>query len=128
MSNNPPIFAQWIEAKRQEQEAQQRRRGLEDAILEAFDVSDFEGTKNIEAEGFDVKIISRMNRKVDSDTLQEVAAEHGLTEHLPSLFRWKPEINMSAWKAAKDSITAPLLKAITTTPGRPTLTITEKDQ
>ena len=47
--------------------------------------------------------------KVNSDKLQELAAEHGLTDHLPSLFRWKPEINMTVWKAADASITTPLL-------------------
>ena len=62
MTNNPPIFAEWIEAKRQEQEAQQRRKGLEDAMIEALDIQPFEGTKNIDANGFKVKIIGRMNR------------------------------------------------------------------
>jgi hypothetical protein len=47
-------------------------------------------------EGFVVKIAGRIDRKVDSDKLQELAAEHGLTEHLSRLFRWKPEISMAA--------------------------------
>jgi hypothetical protein len=67
----------------------------------------------------------RINRKVDADKLQAIAAEAGLTEHLSSLFRWKPEIAMSAWKAASPNITTPLLDAITATPGRPSFTITE---
>lgn len=129
MSNNPPIFAQWIEAKRNEQEAQKLRREIEDLMIEGFDIpEDFEGTKNIKSEGFDVKIIGRMNRKIDSDKVQELAAEAGLSEHLSSLFRWKPEIKMSAWKSADASITDPLLGAITTTPGRPSILVTENEK
>jgi hypothetical protein len=55
-----------------------------------------------------VKIAGRIDRKVDSDKLQELAAEHGLTDHLSRLFRWKPEISMALWKAADESITQPL--------------------
>ena len=33
--------------------------------------------------------------------LQEIAAEHGLEAHLSMLFRWKPEIDARAWKAAQ---------------------------
>jgi len=129
MDNNPPIFAEWIEAKRTEQEAIERRRGLEDAMIDALDIApDFEGTKTIDANGFTVKVVGRMNRKVDSDRVQELAAEHGLTEQLSTLFRWKPELNMSAWKHAAPSVTAPLTDGITTTPGRPSFTITENDQ
>ena len=68
-----------------------------------------------------------MNRKVDIEKLQEIAADHDLTEHLSSLFRWKAEINSNKWKEAADSITQPLLGAITTTPGRPSFSITTKD-
>ena len=53
----------------------------------------------------------------------ELAAEHGLTDHLSTLFRWKPEINMAIWKAADESITKPLAAAITAKPGRPSFTI-----
>lgn len=74
-----------------------------------------------------MKVTCRIDRKVDADMVQELAAEHGLSEHLASLFRWKPELNMSAWKAADESITRPLAGAITAKPGRPSFTITKKD-
>ena len=97
-------------------------------MIEAFDLGVFEGTKNIDAEGFKVKITGRMNHKVDSDRLQEIAAEHGLSNHLSSLFRWKPELNLAVWKAADESITKPLSEAITTTPGRPGFNIEEHEE
>jgi hypothetical protein len=70
-----------------------------------------------------VKIAGRIDRKVDGDKVQELAAEHGLTDHLSRLFRWKPEINMAAWKASDPSITQALAPAITAKPGRPSFAI-----
>ena len=87
----------------------------------------FEGIENAEAPGgYKIKITGRMNRKVDADALQELAAEAGLTGHLSSLFRWKPEIDAKAWKSADASITSPLMGAITTTPSRASFAITKE--
>lgn len=120
------LYEDWMKAKADEAEATKRRRALEDLMVKAFEIPEnLEGTKNLEAENFKIKIEGRINRKVNADKLQELAAEHGLTEHLSSLFRWKPEINMTLWKAADASITAPLMDAITATPGRPSFTITK---
>ena len=122
------LYDDWIKAKADETEATKRRRGIEDLLVKAFEIPEnLEGTKNLEAESFKIKIEGRINRKVNADKLQELAAEHGLTEHLSSLFRWKPEINMTLWKAADASITTPLLDAITATPGRPSFTITKAE-
>lgn len=119
------LYQDWIKAKADEAEATKRRRSIEDLLVKAFDIPEnLEGTKNLEAENFKIKIEGRINRKVNSDKLQELAAEHGLTEHLSSLFRWKPELNMAVWKAADAAITTPLLDAITATVGRPSFTIT----
>ena len=87
---------------------------------------DLNTTINREAEGYKVKIEGRINQKIDADKLQLLAAEAGLSEHLSSLFRWKPEINAKVWNAAADAVTAPLLGAITSTPGRPTFSITQE--
>ena len=110
----------WIQAKEDEKTAIEHRRAYEDKLLSLIGVSEnFEGTENAEAPGgYKIKITGRMNRKVDSDKLQELAAENGLTEHLSTLFRWKPDIDAKAWKAADESITRPLMGAITTTPSR----------
>jgi len=82
-----------------------------------------EGTKTLNAAGFSVKITTRLTRKVDSDLVQEIAAEHGLELYLPSLFRWRPEINATNWKGAMSDVTDKLSKAITTTAGRPSYSI-----
>lgn len=120
------LYQDWIAAKADEAAATKRRRDIEDQLVKQFQIPEgHEGTKNLEADSFKIKIEGRINRKVNADKLQELAAEHGLTDHLASLFRWKPEINMTVWKAADASITTPLLDAITATPGRPSFTITK---
>lgn len=116
------------QAKRAEKRAQDERRAIEDEIARRLDVKpNNEGTTNAEAGNFTIKIAQRMTRKVDADLVQELAQEHGLTEHLSALFRWKPELNVAVWKASAASITAPLLPAITTTPGRPSFSIETKE-
>ncbi len=73
--------------------------------------------------GYKVTITCKINRTVDGDKLQSVAYDNGLSDHLSNLFRWKPSINMAAWRAADSSITAPLLSAITAKPGKPAVKI-----
>lgn len=121
------LYQQWIDAKEAEKAAIDLRRALEDELVVELGISKtLDGTQNIEADGYKVKVIGRLDRKVNSDKLQDLAAEHGLTQHLSSLFRWKPEVNASAWKSANPLITAPLQDAITTTNGRPSFTITKE--
>ena len=119
------LITVWTQAKESERQATELRRGVEDEIRALLGVADdLEGTVNHGP----IKITGRIDRKVDADKLQELAAESGLTEHLRSLFRWKPEINQAAWKAADESITRPLLGAITSKPGRPSFALTTKKE
>jgi len=97
----------WLIAKEMERAAQELRRAIEDEM--GPDYTEY---------GYKITVTERMNRKIDADLLQEIAAENGLTDHLSALFRWKPEINAKDWKAAAPEITAVLEEAITSTPGR----------
>ena len=118
------LYAQWLAAKEAERQAVEQRRAIEDQLIAELRIAETdEGTRTVEAGEYKVKITCRMNRRVDADALQEIAAEHGITDHLGDLFRWKPEINAKAWKSADESITTPLLAAITTQPGRPSFAI-----
>ena len=119
----------WLDAKETERQASETRRIIEDRMLSLIGIPEtLEGTETAQSGNYTIKIVGRMNRKVDADLLQELAIENGLTEHLSSLFRWKPDVNLTAWKAADESITKPLLAAITTTPGRPSFTINLKEK
>ena len=117
--------AEWIEAKAAERAAVERRRGLEDHIASLLGVPEsLEGTETTETDGgHRIKLVGRMSRKVDRHAASDVAAEYGLEAQMDKLFRWKPEINVSEWKKAPESVTRLFLKSITTTPSRVSFSI-----
>jgi hypothetical protein len=118
------LAAEWLEAKDSEKRATAKRREIEDEMINLSSFSSQKDeTQKMKTSLHAVKIVSRIDRKVDSEKVQELAAEHGLTDHLGTLFRWKPEINMAAWNASDESITRPLAAAITAKPGRPSFSI-----
>ncbi len=118
------LAAAWHHAKEAETLAVEARRSIEDQITQLIGLDpQKEGTTTRNEGAFCVKITNRLTRKIDSDLVQEIAAENGLSLYLPSLFRWKPEINAVAWKGAPNDVTAVLSKAITTTAGRPSYSI-----
>lgn len=128
MNEIETLTKEWTIAKMEETAATNYRRQIEDKLVKHFRITEqFEGTDNREVGQYVLKIEGRMNRKVNADKLHELAVANGLEEHLSSLFRWKPEIASVVWKATDTSITNKLLGAITTTPGRPTFTITMKE-
>jgi hypothetical protein len=114
----------WLSAKESEKYAVDYRRQLEDRMKSLIGIAEnLEGTETAKPDGYTIKVTGRIDHKIDADMLQEVAAEHGLTEHLSSLFRWKPDINMTQWRNASESITKALAPAITAKPGRPSFSI-----
>lgn len=122
------LAAAWTAAKESERVAVENRRDLEDQMRELVQFAETaEGTSTTDAGQYRIKITGRIDRKVDAELVQELAAENGLTEHLGALFRWKPELNLSAWKSADESITRALSGAITAKPGRPSFSITSKE-
>ena len=119
------LFAEWIKAKDAEKEAERRRREIEDKIAATLDIKEtFEGTETVKSDGYTVKIVGRLTRKVDTDRLRELCLEHGI--EAGSLFRWKAEINAGAWKNTDHRITDILAGAVTVSPGRPGFTITKE--
>lgn len=121
------LYQQWLDAKAEEKKIVADRRAIEDQIIKAFNIpKTLANTQNFEADGFKIKIAGRLDRKVNSVKLQDLAAEYGLTDHLSSLFRWTPEVNVIAFESADPRITAPLLEAITTSNGRPSFTIVKE--
>jgi hypothetical protein len=128
MTDIQTLSAEWVRIKASEERAVVERRKIEDLIVKELALpKSFESTETAEPDGFTVKISGRIDRKVDAEKLQMLATESGLTEHLSWLFRWKPEINMTLWRAADESITRHLASAITAKPGRPSFKITIKE-
>lgn len=119
------LSSKWLELKHNEEIAVAKRRIIEDMLTEALKIhQSLEGVETKEIDGLIIKVTGRIDRKVNSEMVQELAAEHGLSSHLPDLFRWTPAINMTAWKRADKEITTPLLDAITSKAGRPSYKIT----
>lgn len=113
----------WQEAKRAESEAKARRQAIEDDIVKLAEVdTSREGTWRVG----DLKAVSRHSVTIDSQKLQDIAREKGLSDSLGTLFTWKPSINKKLWDATDETITAPLSDAITRKPGRPTFSIKQQ--
>ena len=123
------LATEWATAKEAERAAIEKRREIEDAIGRLMKLPEaLDGTERLDANGWEIKVTGRIDRKVDTDALQELAREAGLTDHLTALFRWKAEINAKAWDRAADDITRPLTGAITAKPGRPSFSCTKKEE
>ena len=117
----------WTQYKNEELNAIKNRREIEDQMSKILEINPAnEGTVLLDADEYTVKVQTRLARKVDTDLLQEVAAEHGLSNHLTDLFRWKADLDMKAWKAASPEITSVLAQAVTTTSGRPSFSISKE--
>lgn len=122
------IAAEWAAEKEVERMAVENRRRLEDEMVQVLAlVPDLDSTVSKDIDGFVVKITGRIDRKVDADKIQELAAQHGLESHLSTICRWKPELNLTVWKATDQAITKLLAPAITAKPGRPSFSITNKE-
>jgi len=126
--NMEELLTLWSEAKETERRVVDARREVEDEIRERLKLpEDFEGSLTEDYGQYKMKLSARMNRTVNTETLQQLATDAGVFEHLHSLFRWKAEINAKAWAATSPEITQPLLGAITTKPGRPSFVVTRSE-
>jgi hypothetical protein len=124
MSTLSELMKAWKTHKAREQAAQDARREIEDEIKRLLNYDETkEGTQLHKDSDLKMTISNRFSKKIDSDLLQEIAAENGTNQSLSYLFNWKPSIDAKAWKAADQSITTPLLRAIETKPGRPSFKI-----
>ena len=123
------MLVEWRVAKQLEQEATRRRRGIEDGIkaLINFDESR-EGNIALPFDGGRVVITARLDRKVDGTLARQLATENHLEDWLERIFRWKPELEVRAWKKAPEYITQTFAPAIITKPGRATFALEERKE
>lgn len=122
------LYQQWMEVKAAETEMTTRRRAIEEEIAKSLAVpEDWEGSYTMKDGGFKINVKRAFTRKVDGKKLSAIADEFGLQDYLPTLFRWKPEIDMKAWKDAEPLVTEKLAQAVTTTPGRVSFKIEEEE-
>jgi len=113
-------------AKQAESAAKKVRVELETHLFEQVkDRIKGVGTTNIDTGAYSIKIVSREAHKIDSTMLEEIAVENNLEKYLSTFFRWKPEINKVNWSQAEERERLPFTQAVTTTIGKPSITITE---
>lgn len=74
------------------------------------------GTHNFAFEGLKVKLVSKLNYRIDKDILETLE----LTEEEAECIRWKPELNLTKYKMEEIDT---LDEAIIVTTGAPTLTV-----
>jgi hypothetical protein len=115
----------WIEAKRAETEAAIKLKEVEDKLIALLDVDlSVDGTTRMIDGDVRINVTARPSRTVDDKKLKALAEEHDLEEHLSTLFLWKPEVSLRAWRGADKKITESLNDAITLTSTRPAFAIT----
>lgn len=120
------LYQDWINAKEAERKAIEARRSIEDEMAKHLN-TDAEGVVTFTHEGYKIKVTIRMDRKVNGDMAREIASANDLDSYLNTLFRWKPELNLTAWKATTSNITGAFADCITTKPGRPSFEITKEN-
>jgi len=123
------LLVEWRVAKQLEQEATHRRREIEDQIKAfiGFD-ENREGNVALPFDGGRVVVTARLDRKVDGTLARQLAAENHLEDWLDRIFRWKPELEVRAWKKAPEYITQTFAPAIITKPGRATFALEERKE
>lgn len=120
------LLQQWLDAKEAERSAVEKRRAIEDRLSELL-ASEMpaDGQKTIKAEGFAVKVTSRITYKVNGEALQEIASKKSIP--LPMLqqaFKWKCEVIGKGWNELEKGIQSALSDAVTAEKGRPSYQIT----
>jgi hypothetical protein len=119
------LCAKWINAKQAVTEAATSLETVEDQLIQLLNVDLLrDGTTQVIDGDVRIKVTSRPSRTVDDTKLKALAEEHDLKEHLSTLFRWKPEVNLRAWRGADKKIRKSLNDAITLTSARPAFAIT----
>ena len=123
------LLIEWRVAKQLEQEAVLRRRSIEDEIKAVIGFNEGrEGSETLPFHGGRVTITARLDRKVDGTLVRQLAAENHLEDWLDRIFRWKPELELRAWKKAPEYVTQTFAPAITTKPGRATFSLEKGDE
>ena len=118
------LATEWLIAKEAERSATEKRRAIEDQLKLHMKIQEQdEGTISHKDNNYTIKATCRMNRRIDSEKLLAIAGQNGYSDQLANLFRWKPEVIQSAWRAADPKMIHTLSTAITIEPGRPSFTI-----
>lgn len=118
------IAAEWIEAKKEEIEANKKRVGIEDELIALLGAKE-EGSETHNIEDFKIAITGRLNRKVDWDVFDKL----GISADMQPV-KMKRELDLKGLRYLEDNepaIYKKLAKAMTVEPAKTSVTVTRKD-
>lgn len=121
------LVAQRVEAKREEDRANERRRQIDEQIAALLPKPGDKSTASTKLDSMALKVTVTYgeNVKVDAEALRAALLETDALKALPAdvvkAFRWKPEIESKAWAllSAEDKLLAS--KFVTRTPASPSV-------
>ena len=120
------LAALWSEAKKTECEAAERRRAIETRMVEKVGVKD-EGVTSIDGDFYKVKITGKLNRSVDSSSVQELW--ESLPDEIRKCFKWSADLDIKTYRALcsmRTDLLPALNQFITTKPAKPAVTVEVK--
>lgn len=118
------LSAAWLDAKRQEQEANARRVDIEQQIAAKLPPAETEQSVAQLVGDYRVTVKYGVTRKVDTEALQELWQE--LTPQAQQCFKWKADVTLPKLRALKDmlpQVYAKLAPIIETKPSKPSVSI-----
>ena len=124
------LIVEWQIAKNQERDAIERRRAIEDRIKALAGIDEASERTHVlpVPGGGALRVITKLDRKVDAALLRLLARERGLQAEVERYFRWKAEVNLVEWRKAPAEITLAFSPAITTKPARASFTLDGKEK
>lgn len=124
MNDLQTLTAQWLRAKADEAEANQRRADIELQMVALLPSEAAEGTVSQAVGDYKVAVSYKVTRKVDSDKLQAIWGD--LPEAAHKAFRWKAEIDTKNYKALREFAPADyarIVPLLETKPSKPSVSI-----
>lgn len=118
--NIDQLSEQWQRLKHIEQEAANSRKEIEERIAQLIEMRE-EGVSTQETERFKVKATSKLNRTLDSDSLQD--QWKNLPESVRSCVKWKPSLDTTSFRSLSATDEAILSQHMTTKPAKPTFKV-----
>jgi hypothetical protein len=124
-SNVETLCAEWLEAKRAETAASERRVKIEGEIAQAFEVPD-EGTKTHKTENYKVMLGQPLYRKIDADQWDRVKSLVSADLH-PVKIKVEADATGCKYLAKNEpEIWKSIASAFTTTPGKVSVKVEAK--
>lgn len=114
----------WLDAKRDEDEAGDRRKAIASTILERTPFADLEGTDRRELGDIKLVITHKMTRSVNAKALTD--AWPTLPDVVQKSFKWKPDVdlkNLRSLEFASPDSYAIAAKYFTSKPATPSIAI-----